>query len=72
MMPERAVNRFLTLLRQIWRQSGESMNVQLKAFVIALAAFTVFDAAVWGGRYRDMAMHKAVYTTHWIIDQKWS
>ena len=47
------------------------MNVQLKAFLIALAAFTVFDAAVWGGRYRDMAVHKAVWTTHWVVDQNW-
>ena len=47
------------------------MNVQLKAFLIALAAFTVFDAAVWGGRYRDMTVHKAVYTTQWIVNQHW-
>jgi len=47
------------------------MNVQLKALLIAVAVFTVFDAAVWGGRYRTKAVNKAVYTTHWVLEQDW-
>ena len=47
------------------------MNVQLKAFLIAIAVFTVFDAAVWQGRYRGKAMLVASMTTHWVINQKW-
>ena len=47
------------------------MNVQLKAALIAVAAFTVFDAAVWGGQYRHMAVHKAVWTTNWVVNQNW-
>jgi len=47
------------------------MNVQVKAFLIAIAAFTVVDAAVWHGRYRSEAMLKASMTAHWIVNQKW-
>ncbi|WP_158266448.1 hypothetical protein [Allosphingosinicella deserti] len=47
------------------------MNVQLKAFLIAVATFTVFDAAVWHGQYRDKAILKASMATHWVINQKW-
>ncbi len=47
------------------------MHVQLKAFLIALAAFAVFDAAVWHGQYREKALNKASMTAHWVTKQKW-
>ena len=47
------------------------MNVQLKALLIAVAAFTVFDAAIWGGRYRTVTVHTAVHTAYWVMNQNW-
>ncbi len=47
------------------------MSTPFKSVLIALAAFTVFDAAVWGGRYRTATVNKAVYTAHWVMSQDW-
>jgi hypothetical protein len=48
------------------------MNVQLKTFLIAIAAFTIVDAAAWQGQYRKAAMLKASMTVHWLFDQDWA
>jgi hypothetical protein len=48
------------------------MNVQLKALLVAIAVFTVFDAAVWGGRYRTVTVNKAVHTAYWVMNQDWN
>jgi hypothetical protein len=47
------------------------MNVQLKAFLIGIAAFTIVDAAVWQGQYRAAAITRASMTAHWMLDQNW-
>ena len=47
------------------------MSVQLKSMLVALAVVTVFDAAVWGGRYRTVTVDKAVHTVHWVMNQNW-
>ena len=48
------------------------MHVQLKAALVALAVFIVFDAALWDGRYRAIGIHKVSHTAHWVINQDWS
>ena len=47
------------------------MNVQLKAFLIFLAAFLVYDAFVWEGRYRIKAVNKASWTIDWVMTRDW-
>lgn len=47
------------------------MNVQLKALMVAIAAFTIVDAAIWQGQYRTAAIAKASMTAHWMINQDW-
>ena len=47
------------------------MHVQLKAALVALAVFVVYDAAMWDGHYRTISIHKLSYTTQWVMNQDW-
>ncbi len=42
-----------------------------KAVLIALAALTAFDAAVWQGYYRLATFAELRYLLHWVMDQNW-
>ena len=43
----------------------------LKAVLVAIAAFTAVDAAVWGGQYRVQVIRAALVTTETITSQDW-
>lgn len=43
-----------------------------KAVLIALAAFTAFDAAAWQGHYREAMFAEGRSFLYWITSQDWS